>query len=106
MERIIRRIFYPKIFYNELKKQIKELDINNIFPEEEIKNHWKHGEIRDTMEHPDLYITQIRYYRMHAYFKDLKGTILDIGDSSGILLNCCFKNTSRMMNLALACWNE
>ncbi len=92
---------------NELKRQINELpEIDKLFSEKKMKEHYIYEPVRNTLKHPDLYITQIRYYRMYNFFKrhypeifepDTK--ILNVGDTDGILLEALGrKGTSLNMN--------
>lgn len=88
-----------QLFYDELKKEILKFpDINDFFPENQIEKHFVYEPMRNTLENPDLFITQIRFYRIYRFFKeeypeifDGKSTILDVGDTDGILLEALEK---------------
>ncbi len=88
-----------QLFYDELLRQIKDTPkINALFPEEKIAAYGAFQPVRNTLTHPDLYLTQIRYYYMYNFFKkhhpDIfkpETSILNIGDPSGILLEALGK---------------
>lgn len=88
-----------QFLYDELKKEITEIpEIKKLFPEEKMKGHYIYEPMRNTLEHPDLYITQIRYYRIYDFFRkhypEILGTdttILNVGDTSGIFLEALGK---------------
>jgi len=84
---------FPKKFYCLLQKEIEtEPLIAQYFSREHILTHYAYEPVRDTNEHPDLYITQIRFFRMFEYFRknfpevfDNNIKVLNVGDTSGIL---------------------
>jgi len=83
-----------QLFRDELVKQIKRiLEIEKFFSEEKMRSHYVYEPVRNSLEHPDLYITQIRYYRMYDFFKkeypeifNADTKILNVGDADSILL--------------------
>lgn len=100
------------ILRDELAKQITEIsEIEELFPEDKIKNHYVFEPIRDTLTNPDLYITQLRYYWYYCYFKNNNPdifkkniTVLDVGASSGIFLESISKKGTAL-NLSKKCIN-
>jgi len=96
-----------QLFRDELKKQIENIEeIGQLFPPEKIKEHYVYGNVRDTIDHPDILITQMRYYRVYQYLKknypeifDNETAVLDVGDTSGILFKAMArKGTSLNIN--------
>jgi len=83
-----------QLFRDELISQIKRIpEIEKFFSEEKMRSHYVYEPVRNTLEHPDLYITQIRYYRMYQFFKkeypeifNADTKILNVGDADSILL--------------------
>ena len=79
--------------YIDLKNELKNNpEICKLFPEKKIKNHYVYEPVRQTLKYPDLFITQVRYYRLYKYFKehypdifDNNTKVIDVGDTSGIL---------------------
>lgn len=92
--KLMRRKNKFQLFHDELVNQVKKFpEIEKFFPKDKIKTHYVYEPVRDTLEHPDIYITQIRYYRMYQFFEreypeifDSKAKILNVGDTDGILL--------------------
>lgn len=89
------KILYRNIILrDELKKQISEIpDINKIFSKEEIRQMYVSENVRDTIEHPDIFITQLRFYWYYNFFSqyypdifEKDTTILDVGGCNGIFL--------------------
>lgn len=80
--------------YNYIRLYLKENPkISELFPEEIIKQHYAGKIVRNNVFHPDLYLNQIRYFRLYEYFLDHypvmfepSERLLYAGDSSGILL--------------------
>lgn len=73
-------------------------DIKKHFSEEDIRCHYATKLARNNVNHPDLFINQIRYFRLYEYFKNHhseilkpKVSVLNVGDSSGILLKALHK---------------
>ncbi len=57
--------------YYDLENEIKSNpEISKLFPAERLKQHYVYEPVRQTLEHPDLFITQIRYYRCYKYFEE------------------------------------
>ncbi|MFH1772668.1 MAG: class I SAM-dependent methyltransferase [Candidatus Omnitrophota bacterium] len=86
---------YPKTkYYEKLKRLIAdESQIGKLFPESEVSEHYGDKGMRNNIFHPDLFINQIRYFRIYEYFKhnypemfDNSIRVLNAGDSSGLLL--------------------
>jgi len=92
--------------YQRLEKLINEIDeINQLFPYTDFSQHYVYEPARQTIEHPDIYINQVRYYRMYEYFKKnypdvlvKTSTIVDVGDTSGIFLKA-LKKTGTAVNI-------
>ena len=101
-----------QLVYDELLKQVKESpQIDRLFREEKIMAYHAHEPVRNTVKHPDLYITQIRYYRMYNFFKenfpglfDVETEVLNIGDPSGNLLQVLGKQGTSL-NINRECVN-
>jgi ubiquinone/menaquinone biosynthesis C-methylase UbiE len=98
--RILNTETNKRLVYRELEKQIKEKpEIERLFSKDKINSYYAHEPVRNTLEHPDLYVTQIRYYWMYKFFQqnypdifspDTK--ILNVGDPSGNLLQVLSKD--------------
>ena len=79
--------------YNKLKRLLdSESEIERLFPKEALLSHYVFIPMRNTREHPDLFINQVRYYRIYEFFRknypelfSEKTKVFDIGDTSGIL---------------------
>ena len=77
--------------YRRLEALLKENpEINTLFPFEEFMNHYVYEPARQSKDNPDVFINQIRYYRMYVYFKaqypevfSPETCVVDIGDTSG-----------------------
>jgi len=88
-----------QLFYDALSTQIQAIpEIERLFPQDEVRGHYVYGNVRDSIEHPDLFITQLRYYRMYQFFKrhfpeifSSGVSVLDIGDTSGMFLRALGK---------------
>lgn len=90
-------IKYPrqKVLYKRLAGFIADnKEINTLFPEEKLRKHYVHEPARQSIEHPDLFINQVRYYRIYRFFQehypqlfDNKTSVVDVGDTSGILFS-------------------
>ena len=99
-----------QLFRDELINQIKVIpEIEKLFSEEKMKSHYVYEPVRNTLEHPDLYITQIRYYRMYQFFKkeypeifNADRKILNVGDADGIFLESIGKKETSL-NLNQEC---
>ena len=93
-----------QLFHDELISQIKEIpEIKKFFPEDKMRGHYVYEPMRNTLKHPDLYIEQVRYYRMYDFFKkeypeifNSNTTILNVGDTDGILLEALGKNRTSL----------
>jgi len=93
-----------QLFRDELVKQIKRiLEIEKFFSEEKMRSHYVYEPVRNSLEHPDLYITQIRYYRMYQFFKkeypeifQPDTRILNVGDADGIFLESIGKKETSL----------
>jgi ubiquinone/menaquinone biosynthesis C-methylase UbiE len=87
-------------FYNQLKNFVQENKvINKLFSEDLLRDHYAGKVIRNNVFHPDLFINQIRYFRLYEYFQnhypemfDERSKIVYVGDSSGVLLKAMNKN--------------
>ena len=81
-----------QLFNEVVAEELKQQPIINVlFPKEKLRKHYVYGNIRNTFEHPDLSVTQIRYFRLYEYFKnnfpdvfDNRTRILNVGDTSGV----------------------
>lgn len=92
----IKRLYniYISRLYEKLHMLINSTpEIQELFPQEDLNNHYVYEPMRQTREHPDLFINQIRYYRIYKFFLeyypqlfDNNIAVADIGDTSGILL--------------------
>ena len=93
-----------QLFHDELISQIKEIpEIKKFFPEDKMRGHYVYEPMRNTLKHPDLYIEQVRYYRMYDFFKkeypeifNSNTTILNVCDTDGILLEALGKNRTSL----------
>lgn len=82
-----------KVLYQRLCRLIQNnLEISRLFPESAFRQHYVYEPSRQTIEHPDIFINQIRYYRLYEFFLknypqffDNKSAIADVGDTSGNL---------------------
>lgn len=97
----LRRILgIAKFRYNALNKVLDDNEeIGRLFKEEEMRKHYAHEAMRQTLDFPTVYINQIRYYRLYKYFQtyypDLfykETRIIDVGDTSGILFKAMGKD--------------
>ncbi|MFH1094168.1 MAG: class I SAM-dependent methyltransferase [Candidatus Omnitrophota bacterium] len=85
--------------HDELLQQIKDVpEIDILFPREKFIAYAKDEPIRNTIEHPDLYVNQIRYYTVYRFLKDNypdifenNTTILNVGDVGGLLFEAIGK---------------
>ena len=115
LKKIIPSLFYPFIskYYNKkvsknliilAKKEIKKnFEINNLFPENKIIDMIKlirldrlDGHINIQEKERDIFIYQLRFYRLYKFFKKnypdmLKDKIIDVGDASGLMLKALGK---------------
>lgn len=81
-------------FYHRLEELVrKSAEINTHFSFEEMRSHYVYEPARQTVEHPDIYVNQIRYYRVYEFFRshypqlfEEAVSVADIGDTSGLLL--------------------
>lgn len=88
-----------RLFYDEIKKRVEGLpEVQRLFSEDKVRKHYVYENVRDTLEHPDVYITQLRFYALYKYFKKAhpdiftsETKILDAGDTSGILFEAIGK---------------
>ena len=91
--------------YRRLENLFKENpEINQLFPFEAFGKHYVYEPSRQTLDHPDIYINQVRYYRLYRFFKENypemlsdKISIADVGDTSGLL----FKAMKRPQGLSV-----
>lgn len=89
-----------ELLYGALSDQVfSDSEISKLFPREQVIGHYIYGNVRDSVEHPDVFITQLRYYRMYQFFKTHFSevfssgvSVLDIGDTSGMFLRALGKN--------------
>lgn len=110
---LIRGKSTHQLMYDELKKTLAENpEIDQLFSEEQFKKHYVYCMVRNSVEHPDLYISQIRYFRMYQYFKknypdlfEANTKILDVGDTSGLLLKGMGK-TGTSLNINQECVDQ
>ncbi|MCH7504838.1 hypothetical protein IID04_04320, partial [PVC group bacterium] len=79
--------------------------MTQLFPYETVKRHYLYEPMRQSEAHPDIYINQIRFYRLYQYFKkcfpelfNQNTSIVDIGCTSGILLKAMNK-TGTVINI-------
>lgn len=92
--------FILKSYYRRLSFLVKETaEIKKYFSEEELCRHYVYEPMRQTLEHPDQFINQIRYYRMYKFFLENypqifnnKTSVADVGDTSGILFRAMGRN--------------
>lgn len=83
-----------KVIKEEAVNHIKEnFEIGELFPERRIRRHYIDRQIRDTALHPDVWLTQLRFYRMYKYLQknypqlfSSGSLVVDIGDSDGIFM--------------------
>lgn len=88
-----------RLFRDELLQQIKNIpEVDLFFPRKNFVAYTEDEPIRDTLENPDLYVHQIRYYRVYNYFKDSypeifdsRTTVLSVGDVGGVLFDAIGK---------------
>ena len=93
-----------QLFHDELVNQIEKIpEIEKFFSEEKMRSHYVYEPVRNSLEHPDLYITQIRYYRMYQFFKkeypeifQPDTRILNVGDADGIFLESIGKKETSL----------
>lgn len=86
--------------YNLLRKEIENNEeISRLFPESKMRKHYVLKEMRQSVEYPVIFVNQIRYYRMYKFFQknypvlfDKETKIVNVGDTSGILLRTMGKN--------------
>ena len=86
--------------YQLLQREVTATpDIARLFPEVLMKEHWGYARLENTAVSPNLYVHQIRYYRMYQYFQtqfpDIfaeETAVLNIGDTSGLLFQAMGKN--------------
>ncbi len=79
--------------YQYLQREVAAApEIAVLFPEARMKQHWGYARLENTAVSPNLYVHQIRYYRMYQYFKraypdifEPETAVLNIGDTSGML---------------------
>lgn len=98
--RLLKGKSADKLKYDEILRTLKEnSEIERLFPESRMEEHYVYGNVRNTIEHPDLYGTQIRFYRVYDFFKknypDMfkpETKVLDVGDTSGILFQAMGKD--------------
>ncbi|MCA9405511.1 MAG: class I SAM-dependent methyltransferase [Candidatus Omnitrophica bacterium] len=85
--------------YEALKNFVEKNDvIKRLFSEKVVDEHYGTRKSRNNVFHPDLFINQIRYFRLWEYFQTFYPEIfkdeikvLNAGDSSGVLLNAMGK---------------
>lgn len=85
--------------YGRLEKLFREnKDIDRLFPYDDFSGHYVYEPARQTIDHPDIYINQVRYFRMYQYFQEHypdmfreKVSIVDVGDTSGLLFKAMNK---------------
>lgn len=94
----IKRRWIDRPSQASLFRRLEELvnsnaELKRLFPFEEMQSHYAYEPARQSVEHPDIYINQIRYYRMYEFFQchhaelfEQSVSVADIGDTSGILL--------------------
>lgn len=86
--------------YEQLQREVEQTpEISALFPESKMRQHWGYARLENTPHSPNLYIHQVRFYRMVQFFRkafpdifDEETQILDIGDTSGILLQAIGKH--------------
>jgi SAM-dependent methyltransferase len=86
--------------YEQLQHEVeRSLEMSRLFPEDRLHAHWGYARLENTPDSPNLYIHQIRFYRMVQCFRQAfpdifkDGTrILNISDTSGILLQAIGKH--------------
>jgi SAM-dependent methyltransferase len=79
--------------YEQFREQVEKTpEISALFPEGRMREHWGYARLENTEDSPNLYLHQIRYYRMYQYFSDAfpdmfdpETRVLNIGDTSGLL---------------------
>jgi SAM-dependent methyltransferase len=85
--------------YEQLQREVETTpEITKLFPGERMREHWGYARLENTPQAPNLYIHQLRFYRMVQYFRqacpsifDAGTRILDIGDTSGMLFRAIGK---------------
>ncbi len=100
---------------HELENQINEIpEISQFFPREKMQQHYVYESTRDTNENPDVYLHQLRYYWYYSFFRrkfpdlfDTNTTVLDVGDTSGNLIEALNKKGT-ILNINKECidWVE
>ena len=89
-----------KRFYNRLEDVLRSNpEINQMFPFEHLSAHYIYEPSRQTLEYPDVFINQVRYFRLYNYFKEQvsgifsgETSVVNVGDTSGILLKALKKD--------------
>ncbi len=82
-----------KRMYARLESLIEETqEIKDMFSYEQFAKHYVYEPSRQTVDHPDIFINQVRYFRMYEYFKNhypdvfySHTKVADFGDTSGLL---------------------
>lgn len=88
-----------RLFRDELLRQIRDIpEVDLLFPRQNFEAYCEHEPIRDTLENPDFYVHQIRYYRVYRFIKDSypeifdkNTTVLSVGDVGGVLFDAIGK---------------
>lgn len=94
--KIKNKVFNPysgEKLYVRLERLFQENEeISQLFPYEKLAGHYVYEPPRQTREHPDVFINQVRYYRLYKYFQDYypnifsdQTSVVDVGDTSGTL---------------------
>ncbi len=89
-----------RLRFELLRREVERTpEISLLFPESQMRAHWGYARLENTPDSPNLYIHQIRFYRMVQYFRrafpdvfESDTRILDIGDTSGILFRAIGKH--------------
>ncbi len=83
----------PSLQTYYLKREVDRTpEIRTLFPDSDMREHWGYARLENTSRSPNLYIHQLRFYRLVQFFRrsypdvfDPHTRLLDIGDTSGVL---------------------
>lgn len=81
-----------QLHYDELNRQMDRIpELRKLLPYKDMEYHLVFRALKDTVDEPEILVTQLRLYRIYEFFKNahrevLDGTVLDVGDSDGTIL--------------------